>query len=282
MMKRPIYHYIAIGIVLLYLFVPIAATFLYSLATEWNHTILPEGISFQWYQQLFGDSRFIHSLSRSLLISLGTAVIAVVIIVPTVCAVILYAPRLEKYIQAITVMTYAIPGVILAVGLIRAYSDFQMSKLLIVMGAYFVCVIPYMYQGTRNSLRNINAPALMDAAAVLGATRLTAFRQIIVPNIMPGILVSALLSFSILFGEFVLINMVVGTRFETVQLYLFAQLSKSGHLASAIVVCYFTLIALITALIIKATSVQTSMGKKTVTKRTRLKITLPKKEAVKS
>ncbi|KKK40016.1 ABC transporter permease [Mesobacillus campisalis] len=280
-MKRPFYHYVTIGIVVLYLIIPLLGTFLYSFATEWNHTVLPEGLSFEWYQRLFSDSRFIDAFIRSLLISLGTTAIAVLIIVPTVCAVILYAPKLEKYIQAITVMTYAIPGIILAVGLIRSYSDFQLSKILIVMGAYFVCVIPYMYQGTRNSLRNINGAALMEAAEVLGASRWGAFRHVIVPNIIPGILVSALLSFSILFGEFVLINMIVGTRFETVQLYLFAQTSKSGHMASAIVVCYFVLMALITALIIKATSSRKTK-KRAAPKKTWFKLTLPKKEAVKS
>lgn len=280
-MKRPFYHYVTIAIVMLYLIIPLLGTFLYSFATEWNHTILPEGLSFEWYQRLFSDTRFIDSFIRSLLISLGTTAIAVLIIVPTVCAVILYAPKLEKYIQAITVMTYAIPGIILAVGLIRSYSDFQLSKILIVMGAYFVCVIPYMYQGTRNSLRNISGATLMEAAEVLGASRWSAFRHVIVPNIIPGILVSALLSFSILFGEFVLINMIVGTRFETVQLYLFAQTSKSGHMASAIVVCYFALMALITALIIKATASR-KIKRQAAPKKTWFKLTLPKKEAVKS
>lgn len=64
---------------------------------------------------------------------------------------------------------------------------------------------------------------------------------------------SALLSFSILFGEFVLINILVGGRFETLQLYLYAKLSTSGHIASAITVTYFALMAVITGLIVKFT-----------------------------
>ena len=64
---------------------------------------------------------------------------------------------------------------------------------------------------------------------------------------------SALLSFSILFGEFVLINILVGGRYETLQLYLYNKLSASGHVASAITVTYFVLMAIITSLIVRFT-----------------------------
>ncbi|MBI0578995.1 ABC transporter permease subunit [Neobacillus cucumis] len=252
-MKKPFYHYITITIVLLYLLVPLLGTFLYSFATSWHKTILPEGMTFKWYLDLFGDVRFLSSLGRSLIISLGSTIITLVIMVPAIFSIVLYAPKLEKLIQSLIVMTYAMPGIILAVGLIRAYSNSGISMVVVTMGAYFVGILPYMYQGTRNSLRNIHAESLMEAAEMLGASRLTAFLKVIVPNIMSGILVSALLSFSILFGEFVLVNLLVGGSFETVQVYLYQKLNQSGHIASAIVVCYFVLISILSAIMVKAT-----------------------------
>ncbi|MGG1397237.1 ABC transporter permease subunit [Bacillus salipaludis] len=252
-MKKPFYHYITITIVLLYLLVPILGTFLYSFATSWHKTILPEGLTFKWYLDLFGDVRFLSSLGRSLIMSLGSTIITLVIMIPAIFSIVLYAPKLEKLIQSLIVMTYAMPGIILAVGLIRAYSNSAISMVVVTMGAYFVGILPYMYQGTRNALRNIHAESLMEAAEMLGASRLTAFLKVIVPNIMSGILVSALLSFSILFGEFVLVNLLVGGSFETVQVYLYQKLNQSGHIASAIVVCYFVLISILSAIMVKAT-----------------------------
>ncbi|OIK12843.1 ABC transporter permease [Bacillus sp. MUM 116] len=252
-MKKPFYHYFTIAIVLLYLLVPLVGTFLYSFATSWHKTILPEGLTFKWYLDLFGDTRFLDSLGRSLFMSLGTTVITLVIMVPAIFSIVLYAPKLEKLIQSLIIMTYAMPGIILAVGLIRAYSNSGISMVIVTMGAYFVGILPYMYQGTRNALRNIQADSLMEAAEILGASRLTAFLKVIVPNIMSGILVSALLSFSILFGEFVLVNLLVGGSFETVQVYLYQKLNQSGHIASAIVVCYFVLISILSAIMVKAT-----------------------------
>ena len=48
-------------------------------------------------------------------------------------------------------------GIILAVGLIRVYSQIGIPMIFVVLGAYVVGILPYIYQGTRNSLRNIDA-----------------------------------------------------------------------------------------------------------------------------
>ncbi|MGM7637016.1 ABC transporter permease [Bacillus sp. Hm123] len=255
-MRKPLLPMIMAGIAAIYLVLPLFATLLYSFATDWNATVLPEGYTLEWYKTLFQDSRFFEALGRSLSLSLISTLLGLVIIVPTVFSIVVYAPRLEKFIQVLVVMTYAMPGVILAVGLIRAYADTNLSMTLVVIGAYFVGILPFMYQGTRNSLRTIHAVSLMEAAELLGASRWTAFRSVIIPNILSGLLVSSLLSFSILFGEFVLINLVLGGRFETVQIFLYQQLSKSGHIASAIVVCYFLLMCIVSFIIIQLTKVK--------------------------
>ncbi|UHA75861.1 ABC transporter permease [Paenibacillus sp. 481] len=235
----------------IYLFLPIAATVLYSFATTWNTTVLPEGLTLNWYAQLFQDMRFIESFSRSLLLSGGATLLALLVTVPAIFTIMVYAPRLERAIQSLVMASYALPGVIMAVGLIRAYAGKGISMLLIIIGAYVVAMLPFIYQAVSNSLRTINAAVLMEAAQLLGASRLRAFVRIIVPNIMPGILVAGLLSFSMLFGEFVLINMLVGGKFETLQIYLYGVISKSGHMSSAIVVTYFVCMAIISTLLLK-------------------------------
>lgn len=238
-------------LVFLYLFIPIAATTLYSFSTEWNRTVLPEGLTFKWYVKLFSNTQFIESFGRSLFLSTAATVLAIVVMVPAIFMITVYAPKFEKYIQMAVVMVYSFPGVIVAVGLIKAYASSGVPMVLVIIGAYFVSILPFVYQGTRNSLRNINAKSLMEAAEILGATRLEAFRKVIIPNIYPGLLVAALLSFSILFGEFVLVNLIIGSRFETVQIFLKNNLSKSGHLSSAIVFVYFILLVFITSIMTK-------------------------------
>lgn len=232
-----------------YLLLPVLATMLYAFATKWNKTILPEGLTFKWLATLFQDTEFIQAFGRSVLLAGGAVSIALLVIVPAIFVIVLYFPKYEKWIQMAVVMVYSFPGIILAVGLIRVYSKISIPMIFVVLGAYVVGILPYIYQGTRNSLRNIDARQLLDAAQLLGASKRQAFTKILLPTVYPGLFAGALLSFSVLFGEFVLINLVVGSRFETVQIYLMKKLSTSGHIASAVVFIYLVLMGLLTFVI---------------------------------
>ncbi len=257
MKKFTIVILILIGI---YLALPILATALYAFSTEWNKTILPEGLTFEWIRTLFQDARFIEAFGRSVLLSGGAVFISIMFIVPAIFVIVLYFPSLEKWFQASIVMVYAFPGIILSVGIIRFYSGTSLPMILAVMGVYVISVLPFMYQGTRNSLRNVQGRQLMDAAELLGASKMDAFRKVLLPSVYPGLFVSSLLSFSVLFGEFVLINLVVGSQFETVQIYLMTKLSTSGHIASAIVFVYIVLMGILT--LVMATLTKKAKGMK--------------------
>ena len=47
-------------------------------------------------------------------------------------------------------------------------------------------------------------------------------------------------------GEFVFANLLVGTRFETLQIYLYNMRSTSGHYTSAVVMSYFLITLILT------------------------------------
>ena len=212
-------------------------TALYAFATNWNSTVLPEGLTFKWLATLFQDADFIQAFGGSVLLSGGAVLIRLLFIVPAIFVIVLYFRKYEKWIEIGVVMVYAFPGVILAVGLIRAYSSIGVPMILAVLGAYVVSTLLYIYEGTRNSLRNMNARPL-DAAELLGASQVQAFSKVLLPRWYPGLFAGALLSFSVLFGEFVLINLVVGSRFEKVEICLMKKLSTSWHIAR--VLCLFT------------------------------------------
>ncbi|RUT35873.1 ABC transporter permease subunit [Paenibacillus zeisoli] len=238
---------------LIYLLIPLLATLLYSVAKSWQNTILPESWTLGWFRDLFMDPRFTLSLWRTLWICFLSVGLSVVVMLPTIFIVVVYLPRLEKLLNVLVLIPYAAPGVVMAVGLIKLYSSGPVAiagTMWILVGVYFVAVLPYMYQGIRNSMRTIRTIDLIEAAELLGASKLMAFRRIIVPNVLPGIRVSVLLSFSILFGEFVLANLLVGGQFETIQIYLYHRLSESGHLASAVVICYFLVILILSGILL--------------------------------
>ncbi|MEG2935434.1 MAG: ABC transporter permease subunit [Clostridium sp.] len=96
-----------------------------------------------------------------------------------------------------------------------------------------------MYQGIRNSLTGVDAISLIEAAQVLGVSKLYAFFRIIVPNILPGITVSAMLSMAMIFGDFAIVNTLAGSHYGTAQVYLQKKLFQSGQLSSATIMVLF-------------------------------------------
>lgn len=254
MKKSHIANKLIIAVILLYLFIPLAATFLFSIAVRWQTTVLPEGFTLKWYIQMFSDHRFLLCILRSFEASAISVLMGLVVMIPTVFVIAVYFPKLEKYLNIIVTIPFAIPGVVFAVGLIKLYSRGPLpiaGTIWILVGAYFVLIMPYLYQAIRNSLDTINVNILMDAAEILHASKVQAFLRVILPNILKGVVVSALLSFSIIFGEFVLTNLLVGGHYETVQVYLFSKRGESGHFTSAIVITYFIVILMLSAAVFK-------------------------------
>lgn len=250
------YHKAVVGLLVIYLLIPLIGTFLFSIAGKWDHTILPESYTMKWYIELFQDERFFDAFQRTLFLIVMSVGLSIVIMLPTIFIITVYFSKWERLLQAAAMLPYGIPPIVGAVGLIKLYSDGPIpiaGTPWILIGAYFITILPFMYQGIRNSLRTLNAVQLVDAAELLGATKFQAFRTVVFPNIISGILVSTLLSVALLFSEFALANLLVGGRFETLQIYLADKLNSSGHLTSAIVITYYSVILLLTGTVLKLT-----------------------------
>ncbi|WP_018751729.1 ABC transporter permease [Paenibacillus sanguinis] len=247
-------HRTLILVLLVYLFLPLLATFIYAFAKDWQTTILPERWTLEWFSEMFTDVRFMDALWKSLYLCLISVALSLVVMLPAVFIITVYLPGLESFMKGVVVLPYAVPGVVAAVGLIRAYSSGPINisgTAYILIGAYFVIILPYMYQGIRNSLLTVSAVELLGAAEMLGASRIKAFITVILPNIWPGVMTSTLLSFSVLFGEFVLTNMLVGGHIQTIQVYLMRRMNESGHLASAIAISYFLFILILSMVLMQ-------------------------------
>ena len=237
-----------------YLVLPLAFTFLYSIFSSWNE-VLPTGITLKYYAQIFSDSQFLMSIGRTILISLAAVGICAVTVLLILYVVTAYHPHLDKYLQVLCTIPYAINGVIIAISVLSLYADAPAplnNRILMMTATYCVVILPYMYQGIRNSLRAVNAACLLEAAQILGADRFTAFFRVIVPNILSGVTVSAMLSLAIVFGDFVVANTLGGNYYQTAQMYLYRALFKSGQLSSAIVIILFLATLLISGAVFYA------------------------------
>ena len=122
--------------------------------------------------------------------------------------------------------------------------------MVMLIGAYCIIILPHIYQGIRNSMHAISMTTLIEAAEMLGASRLYAFFKVIVPNIITGITVSSLLAVGILFGDYVIIRNLSGSGTINMQIYLYQAMKRSTDESSAVIVLIMLLTFAITALVL--------------------------------
>ena len=224
-------------IALVYLLLPLLATVAFSLATVWSRTILPEGYTFRWYRESVSDDRFAPTALRSLRVILASSIISPLIVTPAVLYVHLRAPRAKPYLEFLSIVPWALPGVVLALAMIRAYiSPYNVDRPTLLVLTYVLLSLPFMFRAIDAALSSINARTLVEAANVLGAGWPAVTRRLLIPNIMTGILSGSLLVAALAAGEFALASLMVGSGWKTFPIYQAQTQGIDGRIASALAV----------------------------------------------
>jgi putative spermidine/putrescine transport system permease protein len=237
---------------LTFMIVPVIATLIFSVSTRWDRSIWPEGLTLQWWVEVTSRSAFLMTLKNSFIASLATMFCLLVLVTPTVYWMKLKVPQGKLFVELITSFSFGVPGVVLALALIRFYSKVPLPIVnhpAILIAACMVLSLPFMYRPILNALEAIDFRVLTEAAQSLGANGWAILSEVIVPNIMSGIISGCLLVFSTVFAEYTLTNLLVGTRFKTFPIYLVEFTRQDGRQASALAVVSF-IVAWVTSLLI--------------------------------
>jgi putative spermidine/putrescine transport system permease protein len=236
---------------ILYMIIPILATYVFSIATRWDRTILPEGYTLEWYKTAFTHSYFSITLRNSFIVAISSVLLGLVLIGPTTYWVHSRLPKAKPLLDVLTILPFGIPGVVLALALIRVYSFPPIARSpYLLIGASVIFSMPYLYRPISNSLSAIPVTTLTESAQSLGANTWQIMLKIILPNIMTGILSGCLLVFATVFAEFTLANLITGAKFKTFPLLLVEFTRKDGRVAAALSVISFTIAWLVSLLIL--------------------------------
>lgn len=222
----------------LYYLLPIIGTVLYACSTKWSKTILPNDFTLQWFRQLLTDGEFLTAVARSFLLAFVVLLTILVLMIPTIIWIHLYFPSLNRWLEKLVLLPYALPGVILVTALLRTYAKTGIPMFIVLVGALFITALPIVYLSLNNQMRLINLRELIDAAATLGASMPMIVLRILVPNIRMGTTLVSLMIFSSVFGEYMLTNLLIGGRFQTIRIYMLRRMNENGHLASSVMVLY--------------------------------------------
>jgi putative spermidine/putrescine transport system permease protein len=184
----------------IYFFVPLIGTLAFSL-----RDVPPTAA----YTGILDDQEFGSTLLYSFVVGLLTVIVSTALVVPTAFWVRLKLPRIRPLVEFITLLPFMIPPVVLVFGLISTYSQPPLPLMetstganALLVAAYVVLSLPYMYRAADAGLSSIDIRALTEAGQILGAGWPTILIRIILPNVRVAVLSGAFLTLAIVIGEF--------------------------------------------------------------------------------
>jgi iron(III) transport system permease protein len=125
---------------------------------------------------------------------------------------------------------FVIPGIVMAIGFYAAYASPPLSLygtgLLLVL-AFTTRFLPIAYASSSASIRSIH-PEMEEAVRILGGTRLTALRRVVIPLLKRSLLGGWLLIFILATRELSAAIFLVGPHTRTISVLLY-DLSEEGN-----------------------------------------------------
>jgi multiple sugar transport system permease protein len=163
-------------------------------------SLIPEHLTFQAYSDVFAAQ--LPHLLTSLLIALGTIVVALVIAVPAAYALAHFRFRLTLLIVFCLLLAQMLPAVTLATPMFLIFSSFGLLNsywgLILADTTYAVPFCVVILRAYQQSLPY----ELVEAAFVDGTNEWGAFFRIMLPLSLPGIVTAGLFTFLFAWGDF--------------------------------------------------------------------------------
>ncbi len=183
-------------------------------------------------------------------ISLATATAILTGILGFLSAWLVVSQRIRGavIIDALSLLPIAIPGIVIAVGLILAWNQpfWPMTPYhtwWILLLAYSCLLLPYPVRYCSAALTQIGS-SLAEAARVHGAGSITTLRLILFPLVMPSLLAAMMLVFAVASRELVSSLLLAPAGMQTVSIYVWRQFEQGSIGSGMAMACIAVLISL--------------------------------------
>jgi len=178
--------------------------------SHWTAILDPENE--RGYRALF------QGIGNSLILAVVTALIVLVLLVPTMLLVEIRLPRLRRVLELVCLLPLTVPAIVLVVGLAPVYSVITRlvgSAPWTLALAYGVLVLPYAYRAIAADLAGLDAITLSEAARSLGAGPVGVLTRVLLPNLRRGLVAAALITVAVVLGEYTIASLLSRTTLQT-------------------------------------------------------------------
>ncbi len=187
------------------------------------------------YLAIATDPELLGALIVSLQIAVITAVLVLVLVVPTAVWVRLRLPSVAGLLETATILPIVVPPVVMAAGIAFVQANLNTplfdalfsSPISALTPFYIVLALPFAYRAIDNGLAAVPLRTLVEAARSLGASLPTALLRVVLPAIRTAVLGAAFLTLALVLGEVVIARILLYTNTFPVAVVVVGQ-SQAG------------------------------------------------------
>ena len=222
--------------------IPIGAMFEFS--TRGNGINAPRTL--EAWTNIVNTPDLVAAIIASLELAVITSLMMLALMLPTMVWVRLRLARISRIVEFICLMPLTVPAIALVVGLKPIYVWISLNvtdSILALAFGYLILVLPYAYRALDAGLAAIDLKTMTEAARSLGAGWGTVIWRVVVPNMSAGILNAALLSVSLVLGEYTVANILNYENLQVAIAYV-ALVSAGTSIAVAVASLLFAFVLL--------------------------------------
>lgn len=216
---------IYMALVLLFLYVPIFVLIVFSFNETKSRSVF-SGFTLDWYSKLFHNRIIMDSLMNTIIIAVAASIISTIL--GTFAAIGINNMRKvpKSLVLNATNMPIINPEIVTGVSLMllfvffaaRMEFEFGFVTLLI---AHITFDVPYIILNIMPKFKQMD-PHLYEAAVDLGCSPMSAFRKVVLPEIMPGVVSGFLMAFTYSLDDFVVSYFTTGSTSQALPITIYS------------------------------------------------------------
>ena len=209
-------------IIMLFLYLPILTLILLSFNESKSMAVFTR-FSLKWYKEMFHIRLILGAIVNTFSIAILAAMIATVIGTLAVIGIESLRRRTENILLAVNNIPMLNADIVTGISLMLSFLLFGISLgYMTILFSHVTFCIPYVILSVRPRM-NKKTDTLFEAALDLGASRGYAFRKVVLPELMPGILSGSLLSFTMSVDDFVVTHFTRGAGINTISTLIYSE-----------------------------------------------------------
>lgn len=248
---------LAISTLVIIVLVPLVMIFLVGLVRAYGLPLIPKNFTFNNYIKVFNASGTFSSIKNSLFAASSAGVICMFLGTMIAYVVQKIRPRGRGVLEVLSVLPYSIPGTVLAVGVILAWSGSLgvslYNTIWIILVAYLARYLSFSMKSSSAALLQVH-PSLEEAARTCGASHTESLKDVTLPLIRPAMVAGFFLIFLPAMREVTTSVLLYGpyTRTLGVQIYslrdagMMPQAAALGSVAIVLIIVCNTIVTYIT------------------------------------